>query len=179
MPDPGSSRGISTRNTWPRGVGRGRRPFDLASISAAVLLAADRANASSSSLDDCDQVVRLTQPSSRPVDASRTGTAAQVNVHRLMRVVLVGADQRRGAVGQRQTQPVGADVAFGVGEARREVHVVEGLQQAVVAAHPAEHDAVGVGQHQADRFVGQRAVQVEEHLVAALGEQRFRGRRCR
>ena len=87
--------------------------------------------------------------------------------------MLVGADQRGCAVGERQPQPIGADVAFGVREARREVHVVQGLQQAVITAHPAEHHAVGVGQHQADRFIGQRAMQVEEHFVAALGEQRF------
>ena len=45
-------------------------PCDRASISAVVLLAADRASASSRSLDDRDQVVRLTLPSSRP-DAGR------------------------------------------------------------------------------------------------------------
>ena len=52
-------------------------------ISAVVLLAADRASARSRSLDDRDQVVRLTLPSNRPDAGSNTGTAAQVNVHRL------------------------------------------------------------------------------------------------
>ena len=64
-------------------TGRGRRPLVRANISAAVLLAADRARASSSSLDDRDQVVRLTLPSNAPVVGSSTGTAAQVNAHRL------------------------------------------------------------------------------------------------
>jgi hypothetical protein len=54
-----------------------------ASISAVVVLAADRARARSRSLEDRDQVVKLTLPSSRPDSGSSTGTAAQVNVHRL------------------------------------------------------------------------------------------------
>jgi hypothetical protein len=52
-------------------------------MSAVVVLAADRASASNRSLDDCDQVVRLTLPSSRPEAGSKTGTAAQVNAQRL------------------------------------------------------------------------------------------------
>ena len=83
VPEPGSSLGISTRNTWPRGVGRDCRPLDRASIRAVVLLAAERASARRSSLEERDQVVRLTLPSSLPDDGSRTGTAAHVNVHRL------------------------------------------------------------------------------------------------
>lgn len=81
MPAPGSS-WVSTRNTCPRAVGRGRRPLERASISAAVLLAAERASASNRSLDDRDHVVKLTLPSSRPLTGSSTGTAAQVNVHK-------------------------------------------------------------------------------------------------
>jgi len=54
-----------------------------ASMSAVVLLAAERASASNRSLEDCDPVVRLTLPSSRPDAGSNTGTAAQVKVHRL------------------------------------------------------------------------------------------------
>ena len=83
VPEPGSSRGTSTRNTCPLGVWRGSRPLERASISAAVLLAAERASASNSSLDDRDHVVRFTLPSSRPDAGSSTGTAAHVNVHRL------------------------------------------------------------------------------------------------
>src|ERR1700754_4742012 len=83
VPEPGSSLGISTRNTWPRGVGRNGLPLDRASISAVVLLAAERASARSSSLEERDHVVRLTLPSSLPEDGSRTGTAAHVKVHRL------------------------------------------------------------------------------------------------
>jgi len=83
VPDPGSSRGTSTRNTWPRVAGRGIRPVERATISAVVLLAADLASASSRSLDERDQVVKLTLPSSRPDAGSNTGTAAQVNEQRL------------------------------------------------------------------------------------------------
>ena len=86
--------------------------------------------------------------------------------------MLIGTDQRRHPVGQRQAEAVGADVAFGVGEARRQVDVVERPQQGVVAAEPAEHDAVGVGEHHADRFVGQGPVQILQNLAAALMEQR-------
>ncbi len=172
MPEPGSSRGTSTRNTWPRGVGRGSRPLDRASISAVVLLAADRASARSRSLDDCDQVVRLTLPSSRPdvrVEHRNggAGEGAQAQC-----VVLVGAHQGRHPISQRQAEAVGADVAFGVREPRCEVNVVKRLQQAAVARQPRQHHALGVGEHQADRLTGQCAVQVGQHLVAALEEQR-------
>ena len=85
--------------------------------------------------------------------------------------MLIGAHQRRRAVGQRKAKPVRADLALGVGESGRQVHVVERLQQAVIPAHPAEHHAVGVGEHHADRLVGQRAMQIEKHLVTALEEQ--------
>ena len=129
VPEPGSSAGHLDAEHLPAGrLARTCVPLDLASISAAVLLAADRASASSRSLEDCDQVVRLTQPSSRPVVGvehrhGRAGERAQAQ-----RIVLVGADQRRHPVGERKAEAVGADVALGVGEARRQVHVVERLQ---------------------------------------------------
>ena len=53
-----------------------------------------------------------------------------------------------------------------------EVHGVERSQQGGVTAEPVEDQAVGIGEHQADRLVGERAVQVGQHLAAALEEQR-------
>jgi len=78
--EPGCGRVTSTRNTRPRGIVLERRPVDRASISAAVLPAAERARARSNSADDDAHVVRLTLPSTRPLPGSRTGTAAQVKV---------------------------------------------------------------------------------------------------
>ena len=49
--------------------------------------------------------------------------------------------------------------------------VVEGLEQAAIAGQPRQHHTLGVGEHQADRLAGQGAVQVGQHLVAALEEQ--------
>ena len=86
--------------------------------------------------------------------------------------MLVGAHQRRHPVGQRQAEAVGADVALGVGETRREMDVVERLEQGAVAGQPRQHHTLGVGEHHADRLVGQGAVQVGQHLVTALEEQR-------
>ena len=84
--------------------------------------------------------------------------------------MLVCAHERRHPVGEREAQTVGADLPLRVGESRREVDVVECLQQAAVARQPGEDDALGVGEHHADRLAGQRPVQVGEHFVAALEE---------
>ena len=85
--------------------------------------------------------------------------------------MLIGPHQRGHAVGQRQTEAVGADLTFGIGEPGCEVDVVERLEQAAVTGQPRQHHALGVGEHQADRLADQRAVQVGQHLVAALEEQ--------
>ncbi|MCW2686436.1 MAG: hypothetical protein JWR37_1326 [Mycobacterium sp.] len=90
-------------------------------------------------------------------------------------VVLIRAHQGRDAVSEGKPKSVGADLAFGVGEAGRQVHVVERLQDAVVSADPVEHDPVCVGQHQADGLVGDGPLQVEKHLAAAFVEQRLLG----
>ena len=86
--------------------------------------------------------------------------------------MLVGTHQRGHAVGQRHTEAVGADVAFGVAETGGEMNVVESLEQVAVTGQPRQHHTLGVGQHHADRLVGQGAVQVAQHLVTALEEQR-------
>jgi hypothetical protein len=85
--------------------------------------------------------------------------------------VLVRAHQCGCAVGQCQAETVGADLALRIGEPRCEVNVVKRLEQAAVTGQPRQHHTFGVGEHQADRLAGQRAVQVGQHLVAALEEQ--------
>ena len=123
------------------------RPADRASISAEVWLAAE--------LGQREQQVRGLLAPGREVDAALEPTGERVQ-HRhggagvgaqAERVVLLGADDRRRPVRQRQPQPVGAGLALGVGEARREVHRVERAEQRVVAAGAAQHQAVGVGEH--------------------------------
>ena len=51
------------------------------------------------------------------------------------------------------------------------MHVIELAQQGPLVAHPAEDDAVGVGEHQADRFGGQGPMESRQHLLAAFEEQ--------
>ena len=165
--------GLHPEHLAPRRRPRPPALRDRASISAAVLPAADCASARSRSLDDFDQVVRLTLPSSRPrhrVEHRHRGARVGAQAER---VVLLGADDGRHPVGERQPEAVGAGLPLGVGEARREVDRVEGAQQRGVPAEPVQHQPVGVGEHQADRLVDQRAVQVGEHLAAALEEERL------
>ena len=76
--------------------------------------------------------------------------------------MLVGAHERRSAVGEGETESVRADLTFGVGEPWCEMDVVECPQQGVVAADAVQRESVCVGQHQADRFVGERATQIVE-----------------
>jgi hypothetical protein len=51
------------------------------------------------------------------------------------------------------------------------VHVIELAQQGPLVTDPAEDDAVGVGEHQADRLGGQGPVESRQHLLAAFEEQ--------
>ena len=127
------------------------------------------------------QMARRVRPR-RQVDAAFEPTGDRIE-HRdcragergqALRVVLVGAHERRSAVGEGETESVRADLTFGVGEPWCEMDVVECPQQGVVAADAVQHESVCVGQHQADRFVGERATQIVEHLSAAFGEQRSR-----
>jgi hypothetical protein len=84
------------------------------------------------------------------------------------RVVLLSPDDRRHAVGERQAEAVGAGFPLGEREPRRKVDGVQRAQQRGVAAESVEHEALGVGEHQADRLAGQCAVQAREHLLPAL-----------
>ena len=84
--------------------------------------------------------------------------------------MLIGAHQRGRPIRERQPETVGADLPFGVGEAGRQVHVIERHQQAVVPAEPTQYHPVRVREHQTDGFVGQRPLQVGKDLVTALDE---------
>ena len=85
--------------------------------------------------------------------------------------MLISPHERGHAVGQRQTEAVGAHLPFGIGEPGCEVDVVERFEQAAVTGQPGQHDALGIGEHQADRFADERAVQISQHFIAALKEQ--------
>ena len=170
-PTPGSRRGVSTRNTSPRWAGAGALPARAGEHQ--------RGGVAGGGLGEREQqVARLGRPG-REVDASLEPAGHRVEDRHggagvgaeAEGVVLVGADDRGHAVGDGEPEAVGADGALGIGEAGSEMHLVERPQQRGVAAHPVEHEAVGVGEHERHGLVDQRLVQPGEHLAAALEEE--------
>ena len=117
----------------------------------------------------CGQVDAALHPSAARVQDRhrRAGEGLQPD-----RVVLVGPDQRRRAVGQCQAESVGADIALAVAESGRQMHCAEGTQQRVIPADPVHHNSSGVGEHHAHRLVTEGLLQILKHLDAALVEQR-------
>ena len=85
-------------------------------------------------------------------------------------VVLVPEDVGRAAGLQRGADAVGADPVLGVAEAGRQLDPVEGALEVVVRGHPGQHQAVRVGQDDADRLAVQLLVQVPEHRIGRPGQ---------
>jgi hypothetical protein len=71
---------------------------------------------------------------------------------------------------QRGADAVGPDLVLGVAEAGGQLDPVEGALEVVVRGHPGQHQAVRVGQDDADRLAVQLLVQVPQHRIGRPGQ---------
>ncbi len=86
-------------------------------------------------------------------------------------VVLVAEHVRGLAALQGGADPVRAHVLLGVAEAGGELDRVQVTFQVMVGGHPAEHDARGVGEDDADRLPFQVLAQVAQHGHGVAGQR--------
>ena len=91
----------------------------------------------------------------------------------VLRVVLVPEHVGGPAGLQRRPDAVGADDVLGVGEPGRQHDRVQVPLEVVVAGVAEQHQASGVGEHDADRLAVQLVVQVPQHRLGGAGQRRL------
>ncbi len=92
-------------------------------------------------------------------------------VLQILGVVLVAEYAGGLAAFQGGADPVGADVLLGVAEAGGELDPVQMTFQVMIGGHPAQHDARGVGEDDADRLPLQVLAQVAQYGHGVTGQR--------
>ena len=119
------------------------------------------------------QVQRAEQ---RATDRMMDGGAGAGQPLEVLGVVLVSADQRGQTGFERGPDAVGPDQILGVAEPGGQVDVVKVFGQLAPGRPSVDDQAVGVGQHDADRLIGELVLQLPQDR---LGAQHQRGVRVR